>query len=126
MTTVSIPADPDLVTCLERMLSGSPYPHSTGPIAVLTATAIAAGMELPPLDLADAIDNLSWPDEEELQITLFPGATDTLQALFHRVSMAMPIGRRPPRLDDAAIVAGCLAIYCRQPYRPDTPALHLG
>lgn len=123
MTDIRLPAEPALKAFIDAAFPNTASPQKSGALAGLIGKALKHGLGANPLDLADAIDALTWPRASRITVTL-PASDDAdLRELFHRVSLALPLGRRAPRLDPDALVAGCLIIYGRQPDVSDTLSL---
>jgi hypothetical protein len=111
MTVIRLPADPALAAILAAALPNSNVALIPGATTTLVDQAIRHGLACDPVAIADAIDALVWTKGVLTEVTVPRSFDGDLRSLFHRISLALPMGRRAPRLDDDAIVAGCLVVF---------------
>jgi hypothetical protein len=115
MTVIRLPADPALAAYLNAALPRPDVSVLPGAVETLMEQAIRHGLGLGEgsVAIADAIDAIVWTERPLLEAALPTSVDVDLRSLFHQISLSLPLGRRAPRLDDDAIVAGCLIVFSR-------------
>jgi len=107
-------ADPSFIALLQGCMGVTELDATTAAFTRLVDDALRLARHRTPAELADLIEGAKLETDGGPSYAPTESQRLLLEDLFHHISTGLPRGRKPPRLDDLAILTASLTAACSE------------